>query len=62
MQITHYYLGNWWLLLKPRKRKAVTIDKKLLEWVEEQVEEGKFKNFNQAVDLALERLRGSEKE
>lgn len=33
-----------------------------VEWIDEQVRQGKFKDFNQAIDVALERLRGSEKE
>jgi len=49
-------------LPRPRKRKAVSIDENLLKWVNEQIEKGKFHSFNHAVEIALERLRGSEKE
>jgi Arc/MetJ-type ribon-helix-helix transcriptional regulator len=46
-------------LPRPRKRKAVSIDENILEWVEEQIEEGNFHSFNHAVEIALEKLRDS---
>jgi Arc/MetJ-type ribon-helix-helix transcriptional regulator len=47
-------------LPKPRKKKTVSVDKALLEWVGIQVAKGKFKNYSHAVEIALEKLRGSE--
>lgn len=47
---------------KPRKKKTVYIKPELYQWVEKQVKKGKFQKFSHAVDVALERLRDSEKE
>lgn len=49
------------LLPKPRKKKGVTIRIDLQQWVEERVRKGKFQNFSHAIDMALEKLRNSEK-
>jgi len=44
-------------LPRPRKRKAVSIDENLLKWVNEQIEKGKYQNFNHAIEVALEKLK-----
>jgi len=49
-------------LPKPRKKRSIRIRLDLQQWVEEQVKKGKFPNFSHAVDVALEKLRDSEKE
>jgi len=49
-------------LPKPRKKRDVTLRLDLYQWIEEQIGKGEFQNFSHAVDVALERLRGSEKE
>jgi Arc/MetJ-type ribon-helix-helix transcriptional regulator len=45
-----------------RKKKAVRLRLDLLDWVEDQIEKGKFWNFSYAVEVALEKLRDAEKE
>jgi Arc/MetJ-type ribon-helix-helix transcriptional regulator len=49
-------------LPKPRKKRSVRIRVDLQQWVEEQVKKKKFQNFSHTVDVALEKLRDSEKE
>jgi Arc/MetJ-type ribon-helix-helix transcriptional regulator len=48
-------------LAKPRKKRTVRIKLDLQQWVEEQVKKGRFQNFSDAVDVALEKLRDVEK-
>jgi len=47
---------------KPRKKRSVRIKLDLQQWVNEQVSKKRFQNFSHAVDVALEKLRDSEKE
>jgi Arc/MetJ-type ribon-helix-helix transcriptional regulator len=47
---------------KPRKKRGIRIRLDLQQWVMEQVKKKKFQNFSHAVDVALEKLRDSEKE
>jgi Arc/MetJ-type ribon-helix-helix transcriptional regulator len=48
-------------LPKPRKKRSIRIRLDLGEWVEEQIEKGRFQSFSHAVDVAVEKLRDSEK-
>ena len=47
---------------KPRKKRTIYIKPELHQWIEEQIRKGKFGNFSHAVQIALEKLRDSEKE
>jgi Arc/MetJ-type ribon-helix-helix transcriptional regulator len=47
---------------KPRKKRSVTIRLDLYQWIEEQREKGRFRNFSHLIEVALEKLRDSEKE
>ena len=49
-------------LNKPRKKRSVRIRLDLYEWIEEQIERGKLQSFSHAVDVAVEKLKDSEKE
>jgi hypothetical protein len=49
-------------LTKPRKRKDITVRLDLYQWVEQQIEKGKFWNFSHAIEIALEKLRDAQKE
>lgn len=49
-------------LPKPRKKRTIYLKPDLLAWLEEQIEKGEYKNFSHAVDVALQKLRESEKE
>jgi Arc/MetJ-type ribon-helix-helix transcriptional regulator len=49
-------------LPKPRKKRDITLRLDLYQWIEQQIEKGKFQNYSHAVEIALEMLRGSEKE
>jgi Arc/MetJ-type ribon-helix-helix transcriptional regulator len=49
-------------LPKPRKKRTVRIRLDLNQWIEEQIESKRFWNFSHAVEVALEKLRDSEKE
>jgi Arc/MetJ-type ribon-helix-helix transcriptional regulator len=42
---------------KPRKRKGVTVKLELHQWVEEQIEKGRFRCFSHAVEVALMKLK-----
>jgi Arc/MetJ-type ribon-helix-helix transcriptional regulator len=48
-------------LPKPRKKRDITLRLDLYQWIEEQIRKGKLKNFSQAVDVALEKLKDTEK-
>jgi len=47
---------------KPRKKRSIAIRLDLHQWIENQIRKGKFGNFSHAVEIALEKLRNSEKE
>lgn len=49
-------------LTKPRRKKDVTLRVDLYEWVEEQIKKGKFWNFSHAIEIALDKLKDTEKE
>jgi len=49
------------ILPKPRKKRSIRVRFDLSEWVEEQIEKGRFQSFSHAVDVAVEKLRDSEK-
>lgn len=49
-------------LSKPREKRTIYIKPELHEWIEEQIKKSKFWNFSHAVEIALEKLRDSEKE
>jgi Arc/MetJ-type ribon-helix-helix transcriptional regulator len=49
-------------LTKPRKKKDVTIRLDLYQWIEDQIERGKFWNFSHGIEIALEKLKDTEKE
>jgi Arc/MetJ-type ribon-helix-helix transcriptional regulator len=48
-------------LPKPRERRNITLRADLHKWIEKQIGKGQFQNFSHAVDVALEKLRDSEK-
>jgi Arc/MetJ-type ribon-helix-helix transcriptional regulator len=45
---------------EPRKRRRIKIRVDLHEWIDEQVQNGKFQNFSHAIETALEKLRDTE--
>jgi len=49
-------------LSKPRKKRSIRIRLDLYQWIEEQIERRRFRNFSHTVEIALEKLRDSEKE
>lgn len=49
-------------LRKPRKKRTVRIKLDLQQWVEEQIKKGEFQNLSHVIDVALEKLRDSQKE
>jgi Arc/MetJ-type ribon-helix-helix transcriptional regulator len=49
-------------LSEPRKKKTVYIIPELCQWIQEHIEKGEFWNFSHAIEVALRRLRDSEKE
>ena len=46
---------------KPRKKRTIFIKSEMHQWIDEQIRNGKFDNFSHAVEIALEKLRVSEK-
>lgn len=50
------------VLSKPRKKRSIRIRLDLYQWIEEQIRKEKFGNFSHAIDVALEKLRDTEKE
>jgi len=49
-------------LTRPRKERSVMIRIDLYKWIEQQVKERRFWNFSHTVEVALIKLRESEKE
>lgn len=49
-------------LPKPRKKRTIALRVDLNQWIEEQIGKKKFQNFSHAIEVALEKLRDSEKE
>lgn len=47
---------------KPRKKRSIRIQLDLYQWIEKQIGKGKFGNFSHAVEIALEKLKDTEKE
>jgi len=47
-------------LPKPRKKRDITIRLDLYQWIEEQIEKGKFHSFSHAVEIALEKQKQNE--
>lgn len=47
---------------KPRKKRTIYMKRELHQWIEEQEEKDKFQSFSHAIEIALEKLRDSEKE
>jgi Arc/MetJ-type ribon-helix-helix transcriptional regulator len=45
-----------------RKKRTIYIKPEFHEWVEEQIEKNRFRSFSHAVEVALQKLRDSEKE
>jgi Arc/MetJ-type ribon-helix-helix transcriptional regulator len=45
-------------LPKPRKKRTIYIKPELHQWIEEQIEKGKFQNFSHTIEVALEKLKG----
>lgn len=43
-----------------KKNISVTIEEKLLEWIDKQVEKARFRNRSHLVELALEKFREQE--
>jgi hypothetical protein len=48
--------GNVQTKKKPRKKRTISIRLDLYQWIEKQIEEGRFWNFNHAVEVALDQL------
>jgi len=46
----------------PKKKVTITVEKTLMEWVDEQVEKYRFRNTSHAFEYAVAKLMESEKE
>jgi Arc/MetJ-type ribon-helix-helix transcriptional regulator len=47
---------------EPRRKRSIAIRLDLYQWIEEQIEKGKFQSFSHAIEIALEKLGDSRKE
>ena len=45
----------------PKARRTITLDRKILEWTEEQIKEKRFASLSHAVEFALNKLIKEEK-
>lgn len=43
-----------------KKKTSVSLDKNLIEWIQDKIEEKRFASVSHAVEYALERLRKEE--
>jgi len=46
----------------PKERKTITIDGKILKWVETQIEDKRFASISHAIEYALNKLMKEETE
>ena len=45
----------------PKARRTITLDRKILKWTEEQIEEKRFASLSHAIEYALNKLIKEEK-